>query len=66
MSVDERTCNECGASNWTKVVDDAYPDRRRDRDKTVKTVYACDSCDSEARHFDQRNDGTEIFSGAMR
>lgn len=61
-----RECNECGASDWKQVVSTSYPERRRDRDQTIKTVYECQSCGSEGRHFDQQDSGTEQYSGAMR
>jgi len=60
------TCNECGSSNWNEVLSDSYPERRRDRDQTVKTVYTCRECGAEGRHFEHQDEGTEQLSGAMR
>lgn len=62
----ERTCNECGSSEWSFVLDDAYPERRKDRAQTVKEVYVCENCGAEGRLFDQQNDGTTTYSGAFR
>lgn len=61
----ERECNNCGATEWTKLLTDDYPERRRERERTVKTVYECDECGRQGRHFDQ-NSGGEQYSGAMR
>jgi hypothetical protein len=66
MSSVDRDCNECGSSEWTEIVETSYPERRKERAQTVKTVYACDQCGAEGRHFDQRNDGTTQYAGAMR
>lgn len=66
MSVDNRECNECGATDWKQVIQTDYPERRQERDRTVQTVYECCDCGSEGKHF-VHNDGTaDIFSGAMR
>jgi hypothetical protein len=59
-------CNNCGASDWDKLFDIGYPEKRRDRDQTVKTVYRCEECGSEGRHFDRQSTGTEQLTGAMR
>lgn len=66
MVVDDRECNNCGASNWTKVLETDYPERRRDRDRTVKTLYACDECNEEGKHFEHQHMGTEKYTGALR
>jgi hypothetical protein len=62
----DRNCNECGADSWTKLVEDDYPERRRERDRTVKRVYHCQECGAEGRHFDRQESGTEQYSGALR
>lgn len=62
----ERECNNCGGSDWSRILEDDYPQRRRERDRTVKTVYVCDSCGAEGRHFEHQNGGTEQYSGALR
>lgn len=59
-------CNSCGDSDWSKVVETDYPERRRDRDRTIKTVYECQSCGAEGRHFEHQDGGTDTYSGAMR
>lgn len=61
----DRTCNDCGDSDWTELLDTSYPERRRDRDQTVKTVYECKSCGAQGRHF-EHHDGPDTFSGAFR
>lgn len=66
MDVEDRDCRECGASNWNFLLDEGYPDRRRERDQTVREVYVCESCGAEGRRFDQQDDGTVTFSAAMR
>ena len=66
MSVDDQTCGECGASDWNEVLSTDYPERRRERDRTVKTVYQCEECGAEGNHFNHQNEGTEQFTGAMR
>jgi hypothetical protein len=59
-------CTECGSSDWNEVLSDDYPERRPDRDRTVKTVYICQECRAEGRHFEHQDQGTEVFSGAFR
>lgn len=66
MSMDSRTCTECGASDWTKLLDTDYPERRQERDRTIRSVYKCNECGAEGRHFEHQNSGTQQFSGAMR
>jgi len=66
MSTDDRQCGECGSSEWTEILQTDYPERRRERDRTVKTVYQCDECGAEGKHFNHQDGGTEQFSGAMR
>lgn len=62
----DRICNNCGSGEWTKLVSNDYPERRRERDRTVRTTYRCDECGAEGRHFDRQQTGTEQFAGAMR
>lgn len=62
----ERECNNCGSSEWHQILTKDYPERRRERDRTVQTVYACESCESEGRHFVHNNGGPDTFSGALR
>jgi len=66
MELDNQNCNECGASNWKYILDKDYPERRRERDRTVQTVYQCKECGAEAKHFEHQDSGTEQFSRAMR
>lgn len=67
MEVDNQNCTECGGSNWEKVFDTAYPERRKERKRTVKTVYVCGECDAEGKYFEHNNaDGTDTMSGAFR
>lgn len=66
MLIEDQQCNECGASSWTELVQTDYPERRRERDRTVKTVYRCDECGAEGKHFDHQNTGTVQLSGAFR
>lgn len=65
MEVD-RKCNECGATEWTEIVQTDYPERRQERDRTVKTVYVCTECSAEGKHFDRKETGTEQYTGALR
>lgn len=62
----EVNCNECGGSDWTKVLETDYPERRQERDRTVKKVYSCQQCGVEGTQFIHQNGGPDIFSGAMR
>lgn len=62
----DRECNECGESNWSLIVSVDYPERRLDRDRTKKSVYRCKECGNEGRHFEQQNNGSEVFAGALR
>lgn len=66
MTIDDQECNECGASDWNKIFDKDYPERRRERDRTVQTVYACESCGAEGRHFEHQDGGPDTYSGAFR
>lgn len=59
-------CNKCGASNWTKLFEKDYPERRRDRDRTIQTVYECESCGAFGKHFNHQDQGTEQYTAAMR
>jgi DNA-directed RNA polymerase subunit RPC12/RpoP len=59
-------CTECGSSDWSKVLSDDYPEHRRERERTVKTVYTCNDCGAEGRHFEHQHEGTEQYSGAIR
>lgn len=59
-------CNECGSSDWNKLLEDDYPERRRERDRTVKEVYQCNNCGAEGKRFDRQQSGTVQRSGAMR
>lgn len=61
-----RDCNRCGASDWTEVLSSDYPERRRERSRTIKTVYECNNCGAEGRHFENQQTGTEQFSSALR
>jgi len=62
----DRDCNDCGSGEWNRLFDTDYPDRRRERDRTVKTVYECESCGSEGSHFAHNDGGSDTFSGALR
>jgi len=66
MEIANRTCTECGASNWNYAFDKSYPDRRRDRDQTVQTIYQCKECGAEGKHFEHNHQGTEMLTGALR
>lgn len=66
MEIDSIDCNECGTSDWSQVLVDTYPERRQDRDRTVKTVYRCQSCDAEGRHFQHNAGGPDTITGAFR
>jgi len=66
MSVDDRTCVECGSANWTKLLEEDYPQKRRERDRTIKHVYKCAECGAEGRHFERQDSGTNQFAGALR
>jgi hypothetical protein len=66
MSIDSRQCSECGSTDWRFLFENSYPDRRRERDRTVMSLYVCNNCGAEGKHFDQQNDGTEQFTKALR
>lgn len=61
----DRACSGCGGTDWRELLDTSYPERRRDRDRTVKTVYKCRECGVQGRHF-SHHDGPDIYSGAFR
>ncbi len=65
MEID-RECNECGASNWSNVLETDYPERRNERNRTVKTVYNCNNCGAQGRHFEHKSGGPDTYSGAFR
>jgi uncharacterized Zn finger protein len=62
----EIACNSCGATNWNDVYETGYPERRNERDQTVKTIYKCENCGAEARHFEHKAGGPDTYSGAFR
>jgi phage terminase large subunit GpA-like protein len=63
----DRQCNNCGESNWTKVHDEQYPERRqRDGDKTEKHVYECENCGKEGRKFVDGETGGVQYTGYAR
>jgi len=66
MELDNQDCNECGASNWNKALEKDYPERRNERDRTVKTVYSCQECGAEGKHFEHKDGGADTLSGAFR
>ena len=66
MAIEDRECNECGASDWSKVLDTNYPKRRNERNRTVKNVYACQECGAEGKHFEHNGGGPDTYSGAFR
>jgi len=66
MDIDEQECNECGASDWSELFSKDYPERRRERDRTVQTIYACTECGSEGKHFEHNDGGPDTMSGAFR
>lgn len=66
MELDNQNCSDCGASEWNYVFDKDYPERRAERDRTIKTVYACKECGAEGKHFEHQDSGTEQLSGALR
>lgn len=66
MTTMDTDCSSCGCSDWKKLAEDDYPERRRERDRTVKTVYICTQCGAEGKHFDDGESGYERFTGAMR
>lgn len=59
-------CNECGGTDWSEVLTTDYPERRRERDRTEKQVYECESCGAEGRRFVHNAGGPDTFSGAFR
>ena len=62
----DRECNNCHTSSWSKVFTDDYPERRRERDRTVKEVYVCTDCGKEGRYFTHNEGGADTVSGAFR
>lgn len=64
--VDDRNCSNCGGGDWEEIWENTYPDSRNERDRTVKTVYVCNTCGSEGRHFVHRAGGPDTYSGALR
>ncbi len=65
MSI-EQSCNECGAEEWEYLFDKDYPEHRPERDRTVQTVYKCDNCGAEGKHFEHKNGGPDTYTGAFR
>lgn len=62
----ERDCNNCGNSAWKQLLKKEYPERRRERERTVQTVYECEVCGTEGKHFEHKGGTKPIFSGALR
>lgn len=69
MSLEDRECNECGASDWNEIeaATTQYPERRsRDSNKTTRRVFECRDCGSEGRKFEDGQSSNVQFSGALR
>jgi hypothetical protein len=66
MSSSDTNCGECGASDWRKLFSEEYPERRRERDRTVRTVYRCCECGAEGKYFEHQDGGADVYSGAMK
>lgn len=66
MELDNQDCNQCGASNWNKALEKDYPERRRERDRTIQRVYICQECGAEGKHFVHQDGGGDTLSGAFR
>ncbi len=64
--VEDRECATCGSTDWEEIWENSYPERRKERHRTVKTVYVCQNCGSEGRHFEHRAGGPDTYSGALR
>lgn len=62
----ERECNECGSTDWRKLLSTDYPERRSERDRTVMNVYDCKDCGSQGKHFNHKDSGTTQYTGALR
>jgi len=62
----DRTCTNCGASEWTELVQESYPDRRRERDQTTKRVFKCQNCGEEGKKFERGLTGTTQYTGVLR
>lgn len=66
---EERICNRCDTSDWSELegARTLYPERRdRDKNKTERSVFICQSCGAEGRRFDDGQSGAITWSGAMR
>jgi len=51
----ERSCNSCGSTDWILVYEESYPERRKDRHRTIKRIYV-----------KQREDGSKIRNMVLR
>lgn len=65
MELDSTTCSECDATDWNKILENDYPERRKERERTVESIYQCKECGAEGKHF-EHNSGSDTLSGAMR
>jgi uncharacterized Zn finger protein len=63
----ERTCNDCGSSEWREIVPlkTSYPERRKERERTVRRILECENCGAEGRRFEDGHSGHIQYSGAM-
>lgn len=61
----EKSCTNCGSSDWNELFNKDYPEHRSDRDRTIQTVYECDECGAQGKRFEHNGGGPDIFSGAM-
>lgn len=68
MSIEEQVCSECGESDWKELegMEKSYPERRRERDRTVRRLFRCRSCGAQARRFEDGQSSEIQYSGAMR
>lgn len=59
--IENLVCNNCGESNWEKILE-----KEKGKHGTVREVYRCNNCDKEGRKFTDGHNGHVMLSGAFR
>lgn len=68
IDVENLVCNNCGESNWEKILEQGKNGHKgkRNRNPTKKVAYVCNNCDKEGRIFEDGVDGGITLSGMFR